>query len=347
MQTNFIEEVKKTMKANMPLKAEEDRQWYNRSVASVLRDGMTSTQKEAMQEFQHRNSNLVSSQIGDQFYFPSTEETRSDIQVSVGSQGGLVVGNLTSNLMSAVRNKLVLGDKITLIDGQREDVDLINYSGTTAFWKSEIEEAQTLPGTFSSVIFSPHRLTAFIDISKQIFHQNLFLEQMLRDDLAADLASKIEAAIFTSESIASAPQRSIFAGYTLAGSTFKGNASWSNITAMEKQINLAGYTGTSYITNGTGLNILKNLFISGSAVVRDGQMNGYSVRSTENVPTAQGESLIAFGDWSKFYLVNFGGVMLTRDIYTQSTRGVDRLWAELYCDFGLRFDNAVATGSLK
>jgi HK97 family phage major capsid protein len=353
MSSNFIEEVKKTMKANMPLKPEEDRQWYNRSVASVLKDGMTPSQKEAMEEFRLRNSNnLVSSQIGDKYYFPSSEETRSDIIVSVGSQGGLTVGNLTSNLMSAIRNKLVLKDRITTIDGQREDLDLINYSGTTAFWKSEIEAAQTSPGTFSSVRYSPHRLTAYIDVSKQIFHQNLFLEKMLMNDLAEELASKIEEAMFTSQSIASAPQRSIFKNYTPASSSYSGAVSWANITALERTANTAGYFNTSascYITNAKGLDILKNtLDVNDVPLVTYNRLNGYQILATENIKQSTGgEQPIVFGDFSQFYLVNFGGTMLIRDIYTLASSGVDRLWALTYVDFGLRFDNAVATGSLK
>nr|DAQ01245.1 MAG TPA: major capsid protein [Caudoviricetes sp.] len=85
------------------------------------------------------------------------------------------------------------------ITGLVGTVSLPKYSGSTVGWKGEIDEAADGAGTFSEVTFSPKRLTAYIDVSKQFLIQDsVGAEELLRNDLVKAISTKLEETILGS-----------------------------------------------------------------------------------------------------------------------------------------------------
>ena len=64
-------------------------------------------------------------------------------------------------------------------------------------WEGEIDEAGTTGNTFTTVKLSPKRLTAYVDISKQLIAQDTIgVEAAIRRDIVNALNDKLEATIF-------------------------------------------------------------------------------------------------------------------------------------------------------
>ena len=64
------------------------------------------------------------------------------------------------------------------------NISIPAYSGSQVTWEGEIADAKDGAGTFSEVKLEPHRLTAYIDLSKQFLIQDsVSAEEMLKRDL--------------------------------------------------------------------------------------------------------------------------------------------------------------------
>jgi len=55
---------------------------------------------------------------------------------------------------------------------------------------------------------------------------------------------------------------------------------------------------------------------------------------------------VYYGDWSKVYVAQFGGVEILMDPYTQAIKGTNRLILNSYWDMALVQDGAISVGTL-
>ena len=55
---------------------------------------------------------------------------------------------------------------------------------------------------------------------------------------------------------------------------------------------------------------------------------------------------IYYGDWSKVYVAQFGGIEILMDPYTQAIQGTNRLILNSYWDMALVQDGAISVGTL-
>lgn len=151
---------------------------------------------------------------------------RAALQATVEGQGEENVPTFKQPLEVAIRNNTVL-DKLGVrwfenVDG---NIDLPKYNGSNVAWAgSENAEAADGAGTFEKVTLSPKRLTAYVDVSRQLINQSPeALEGILVADLARAIAEKIDMTVFGAGSGSTSEPAGIFANAsagTLASMTF-------------------------------------------------------------------------------------------------------------------------------
>lgn len=170
---------------------------------------------------------------------------RAALQATVTGQGEENVPAYKQPLELAIRNNTIL-DKLNVrwfenVDGT---IDLPKYNGSNVAWAgSENEAAQDGAGTFEKVSLSAKRLTAFVDVSRQLINTSPeALEGILINDLGRAIAEKLDKTVFGAGSGSTSEPQGIFYSAetgTLASMTF------DDVLALENKVEEAN--GTDFV----------------------------------------------------------------------------------------------------
>lgn len=195
-------------------------------------------------------------------------------------------------------------------------------------WAGEVAAASATGNTFTTKLLQPKRLTAYVDISKQLLAQDTIgVEAAIRRDIVNALNDKLEATIFGAVAGDSTKPAGIFYNATetnvdnYAGlCAFEAALDDANINGAKKYLmgNTAKATFRSMIkgTNATGM------------VLEANQIDGTPMLNTSNVATKK----FVFGDFNYLAVGSWGDVEITIDQYTQAVNGCIRLVINAYFD---------------
>jgi len=192
-------------------------------------------------------------------------------------------------------------------------------------WAGEIEAASATGNTFTTKKLSPKRLTAYVDISKQLLAQDTIgVEAAIRRDIVNALNDKLEATIFAGDTEKPA---GIFYNATETNvdtyaqlCAFEAGLDDANVNGQKKYLmgNTAKATFRSMIkgTNATGM------------VLENGQIDGTPMVNTSNVSTKK----FVYGDFNYLAVGSWGDIEIVIDNYTQAINGCVRLIINSYFD---------------
>lgn len=195
-------------------------------------------------------------------------------------------------------------------------------------WAGEVAAASATGNTFTTVKLSPKRLTAYVDISKQLLAQDTIgVEAAIRRDIVNALNDKLEATVFGAAAADETKPAGIFNGVTevniddYAGlCQFEAGLDDANINGEKKYLmgNKAKAAFRSMIkgTNATGM------------VLENNQIDGTQMINTSNVSTKK----FVYGDFNYLAIGSWGDVEITIDQYTQAVNGCVRLVINAYFD---------------
>lgn len=195
-------------------------------------------------------------------------------------------------------------------------------------WEGEINEAGATGNTFTSVKLQPKRLTAYVDISKQLIAQDTIgVESAIRRDIVNALNDKLEATIFGGNAGDATKPAGLFYDATevniddyAALCQFEAALDDANINGQKKYLmgNTAKATFRSMIkgTNATGM------------VLEANQIDGTPMINTSNVSTKK----FVYGDFNYLAIGSWGDIEITVDPYTQATKGCIRLVINAFFD---------------
>lgn len=243
------------------------------------------------------------------------------------------------------------------------------FSGANVFWEAENASAKDGAGAFSKRnLFKPLRLTAYVDISKQLLVQeNASVEAYIRQAIAVAIAQKIEQTAFSEKTGVENTPDGMFG--TL-DADIKGDMTWAQIVAMETNADMqnALFGNLSYILHpalvGKAKTKVKDASGAGGFIFTgngDGQLNGYRALRTNNLPKglrgtpAAGEQEaipgdeygIVFGNWADYFIGQWGGIELLVDPYTQALNGTVRLITNSYWNMGFIRKESFCIASMK
>lgn len=195
-------------------------------------------------------------------------------------------------------------------------------------WAGEVAAANATGNTFTTKLLQPKRLTAYVDISKQLLAQDTIgIEAAIRRDIVNALNDKLEATIFGAVAGSATQPAGIFynasedtVGDYASLCTFEAALDDANINGQKKYLmgNTAKATFRSMIkgTNATGM------------VMEANQIDGTPMLNTSNVATNK----FVYGDFNYLAVGSWGDIDITIDQYTQAVNGCIRLVINAFFD---------------
>ncbi len=306
----------------------------------------------------HRASGIPCDTCGD-LVIPFAQK-RAAYTAATEAATGVVIDEDQMELLFPLQPALVLSKAGTrILTGLRGNIYWPKYSGVSVSWESETAKAKDAGGAFSKgKVFSPKRLTAKVNISKQLLLQeNMSVETIIRQQLAIAIAQKIEQTVFGNHPHADTMPDGFFKETPTA---ITGDMTWARIVDFETtaDLNNALFGNTAYILHpslvGKAKTKVKDASGAGGFVfdaTGNGMLNGYKALRTNNMPKGLQDGAdefgIIFGNWADFFLGQWGAIDMTVDPFTQAEDGQIKIVVNSYWDMGPVRDESFVIGSLK
>ena len=281
-----------------------------------------------------------------QIQLPVSEQrdTTAPAAIVAGQEtyGAEVVATDKLSILEPLRNRMVLAQAgATYLTGLVGNVSIPSYTGSNVGWKGELVDAEDGKGTFDSIEFSPKRLTAYIDVSKQFLAQDsVGAEEMLYRDIVNAIADKLEATILGDGAGDANTPAGIFNGAESA------EVSFANVVEMEQSLEEAKLFGEyKFIASPAAKAKFKTTTISGQKsdlrmLMEGNEVNGYPVLTTGNCAG------IAFGKWDELVIAQWGSLDLIIDPYTQAKKNAVRIVVNAFFDAKPRRAEAIVKKTL-
>lgn len=263
--------------------------------------------------------------------------------VTVTAEGEDVVATDLFDILKPLRAKNVLSQAgAKFMSGLVGNVQVPVMTKSNVTWEGEVTTAKDGAGTFSHVTLSPKRLTAFVDISKQMIAQDsVDVESAIREDLVNAINSKLEETVLGSAAGTATQPAGIFA--TIEPTAV---ADFAALVTKESDVEDANVIGEcKYILSNKAKAALRSMAKgtkSTQLVFENGSVDGTQALNTSNV---EGKNYV-YGDFSNLAIGSWGGVDLTVDPYTKAADGMIRIVVNMYVDAQILRTAAFATGTV-
>ena len=267
-------------------------------------------------------------------------ETRAT--VTVEAEGEDVVVTDFADILDPLRTKNVLADSgANILTGLVGDLQIPSMGAENVNWEGETTSAKDGAGTFDHVKLTPHRLSAYIDVSKQFLVQDsLGAEALIRRDLVNAIQSKLEDTLFGTDAAEGGKPAGIFNGVTpTVVKDFK------SLCELESDVEDANFYGPAkYVVSPKAKAAMRAMAKSTKStqlVMEGDNIDGTPVLSTGHIA----KNTFAYGDWSNLYVGQWGAIDLTVDPYTKAADGQVRLVVNAYFDYKLVRPGSVVYGT--
>ena len=195
-------------------------------------------------------------------------------------------------------------------------------------WEGEIAAAQATGNTFTAKKLSPKRLTAYVDISKQLLVQDTIgVEAAIRRDIVNALKDKLQATILGGEDKSDVKPAGIF--YNVSETTIN---NYKDLCKFEAGLDDANINGEKKYLMGNTAKATFRSMVKGNnntgMVLEANQMDGTPMINTSSVATNK----FAYGDFNYLAIGSWGDLEITIDQYTQAVNGCIRLVINAFFD---------------
>lgn len=263
--------------------------------------------------------------------------------VTVTAEGEDVVATDLFDILKPLRAKNVLSQAgAKFMSGLVGNVQVPVMSKSNVTWEGETAAAKDGAGSFSHVTLSPKRLTAFVDISKQMIAQDsVDVESAICEDLVNAINSKLEETVLGATAGSATQPAGIFA--TIKPTAVADFAALVNKESDVEDANVIGEC--KYILSNKAKAALRSMSKgtkSTQLVYENGSVDGTVALNTSNVA---GKNYV-YGDFSNLAIGSWGGVDLTVDPYTKAADGMIRIVVNMYVDAQVLRSAAFATGTV-
>lgn len=333
-----------------------------RAIANMVDGNQQNDAEAAVIEAATARHNTSGAQMADRrgIVVPISMEEGAAFTAATEAATGVIIDEEQQEMLLPLQSALVLSRAgARFMTGLQGNIYWSEFSGANVFWEAENASAKDGAGTFGKGdLFKPLRLTAYVDISKQLLVQeNTSVEAYIRQAIAVAIAQKIEQTAFSKETgVANTPDGM----FGTLDSTIKGDMTWAQIVAMETNadVQAALFGNLSYILHpaliGKAKTKVKDASGAGGFIFTgngDGLLNGYRALRTNNLPKGIGEGTdeygIVFGNWADYFIGQWGGIELLVDPYTQALRGTVRLITNSYWNMGFVRKESFCIASMK
>ncbi len=269
---------------------------------------------------------------------------------------------LAGSFIDVLRNSMVLPSLgARFLTGLQGNVAIPKKSASaTAYWPGENTAPTEGAITFSQVTMSPKTLAAYVDFGRRLAIQSsMDVEQLVRNDLATQLAVAIDAAGIGG-AITNGPTgvRGTSGIGSVAIGTNGGAPTWAMVTNLIREVAIDNaLTGSaSFLTNHKVKAKMMQTSKQSSGVEGNfllaapyDNLAGYPVVVSNQVTSALTKgssngvcSAMFFGVWSDLLIGQWGGVELIVDPMSLSTAGATRIVALAELDVAVRYPESFA-----
>lgn len=213
------------------------------------------------------------------------------------------------------------------------DVQIPIMSAGQVGWATEIATAQATGNTFTTKKLQPKRLTAYVDISKQLLVQDTIgVEAAIRRDIVNALNDKLQATILGTEDKSDEKPAGIFHGVSYDNIT-----DFKSLCNFEAKLDDANINGEKKYLLGNGAKANLRSMIKGTnntgMVMENNTVDGTPALNTSNVAGgAAGKNKLVYGDFNYLAIGSWGDLDITIDQYTQAVNGCIRLVINAFFD---------------
>ncbi len=273
---------------------------------------------------------------------PKSASQKRAQTITQGTQpddGGELVQIEYGSFMDVLRANLVLTSLgarfLTGLQGNLEFDEKVTASSFT--WKGEVETLDETGITFGKKTMTPNRLGGYVDISKLAMIQTTpAIEQLVREDMAIGMSLALQLAAISGSGVGNIPEGILNATGTSAvtvGANGGGPTRaliLEHFSSIDTQNALQGTLGWLFHPS-LKYKLMNTKVDAGSGIFLMEEQNslmGYNVQTTTQVPTnltkGSGTNLTAaiFGNWSDFYIGQWGGIDLMVNPYTKAKQGM-------------------------
>ena len=259
------------------------------------------------------------------------EEMRANgVLAQTAGAGAENIATEKLDILEPLRANMVISQAgATYLTGLVGNISIPAYTGSNVAWAGETAAAANGAGDWSEIKLQPHRLTAYVDVSKEFLLQDSNdAEAMLRRDIIAAIGNKLESTILGSDAGADEKPEGLFNGVTAMTTAVK----FGDIVDAEAELDAANVSGAyTYILSPKAKAALRTLSKdagSGRFVLEDGEIEGSKALVSSNV-AAKG---LVVGDFTDYVIAQWGAIDLVVDNYTKATEGKVRLVVNAYFD---------------
>lgn len=270
--------------------------------------------------------------------------TEERATVTVTAEGEDVVATELFDILTPLRAKNVLINAGARFMGNLVgNVQVPIMTKANVFWASETGSASDGAPTFSHKTLSPKRLTAYIDISKQMIAQDsIGVENAIRQDLVNAINSKLEETVLGAAAGSATQPQGMFNAITATNVS-----DFGDICDKEATVEDANVLGEcTYVMSNKAKSALRAMIkgTNGTGMVyENGEVDGTKAYNTSNVGNT---AKYIYGDFSNLAIGSWGGVDLTVDPYTKAADGQIRLVVNMFVDAVVLRPEAFAAGTI-
>lgn len=259
------------------------------------------------------------------------EEMRANgVLAQTAGAGAENIATEKLDILEPLRANMVMSKAgATYLTGLVGNISIPAYTGSNVAWAGETAAAANGAGDWSEIKLQPHRLTAYVDVSKEFLLQDSNdAEAMLRRDIIAAIGNKLESTILGADAGTDEKPAGLFDGVTAMTTAVK----FGDIVDAEAELDAANVSGAyTYILSPKAKAALRTLSKdagSGRFVLEDGEIEGSKALVSSNV-AAKG---LVVGDFTDYVIAQWGAIDLVVDNYTKATEGKVRLVVNAYFD---------------
>lgn len=288
---------------------------------------------------------------------------RRDLIDSTAGAELLGTTHMGSMFVDALRPATIvgrLGGRI--LTGNTHDIAIPKLSaGTASEWIVEDAAATESVPSLGTLSAQYHHLSVRASYSRRMIVQSEpAIEEILRSDMLRELAIAVDRAALIGSGTAGQPRgiiNTVGVGSVAMG-TDGGAPTWSKVLEFVSAVETQDAGGSSMgwaINPSTKSALMSTTRDTGSgSFCLDGdarRMAGFPVETSTILPndgtkgTGTALSTIVFGNWNDLYLVQFGGLEIIVDKYSQSEKGNVRIAMHSHWDVMLRHPEAFAVAS--
>lgn len=254
------------------------------------------------------------------------------------------------DILKPLEDKLPLREAgVAYMTGLKNNIQWPKGDGIVVSWQKEVGNNNT-SAAFTSIKLTPHRITAYVDVSRQALIQSSFsMQSYLLDELTTKLAYALEKKILSADAAddtIDAPAGIFADGAHVSPdqiSTFEG------ITKLEAQLD--GYDtfgNVKYIASPAAKAFIRNMVRGGDHtqnVFENNEIDGTPVVVSRLVKDYD-ENFLALGDWSKLLIAQWSNTEFTIDDISHMYNGFVRISINAFFDYAVLEDNAIIKTSV-